>query len=291
MSGEMDGKVVLFTGGTDGLGRAGALELARRGARLALVARSPEKGERVAAEIRAASGAEVELLLGDLASLAEVRAVAERFRERHDRLDVLVNNAGAIFVERGLTVDGFERTFAINHLAPFLLTNLLLDRLRATPGARVVSTASGAHLQSRLELARVAQAEQGYKAFPAYADSKLCNILFTRELHRREGPALTASCFHPGFVGTNFGANNGGFAAKVWTTVGHYIARSPEKGAETLVWLASSPEAASVGGGYFKDRRPEKRSKLAQDDDLARELWELSARLCGVSPRSALHVP
>ena len=287
LSGEggMAGKVVLFTGGTDGLGAAAARALAGQGARLRLVARSAEKGAAAVAAIEAASpGADVRLIRGDLASLADVRAVAAAFREENDRLDLLVNNAGAIFTTRQLSADGFELTFAVNHLAHFLLTNLMLDLLRATPGARVVSTASDAQLSSKLDLDRVATAETGYTAFGAYADSKLCNVLFTRELARRVGPAVSVSCFHPGFVGTNIGANNGGFMVRIWTTVGRLIARSPERGADTLLWLATRASPPEPDGGYYADRKPGKRSALALDDALASALWALSERCCGLTP-------
>ncbi len=284
MADRIDGKTVLITGATDGLGRAAALELARRGGALTLVARNAEKGARTVEAIQASTpGAEVSLLLGDLSSQADIRAMAAQFRESHDRLDLLVNNAGAIYTERKESPDGYELTFAVNHLGPFLLTHLLMDLLQRTPGARVVSTSSAAQLNAKLDLATVAKREGGYSAFPAYADSKLCNVLFTRQLQRRAGPVVTASCFHPGFVGTNIGANNGGVMAKIWTAVGGLIARSPEKGADTLVWLATSPEAAGAGGGYFIDRKPGKLARMAEDDALAEALWALSERSCGLA--------
>lgn len=276
------GRIVLMTGGTDGLGKAAALELARQGAHLNLVVRDPSKGEAVIQQARAANpGAEIRLIRGDLASLADVRAVAAEFRASHDRLDLLVNNAGAVFTERRLSADGYEMSFAVNHLAHFLLTNQVLDLLQRTPGARVVSTASGAYKSSKLDLSRVATAEGNFATFSAYGDSKLCNVLFTRELQRRVGPSVAVSCFHPGFVATNIGANNGGFMARVWTTIGRLLARSPEKGAETLLWLATSPEATSPNGAYFVDQKPEPLQGRALDDGLAAELWALSERLCG----------
>lgn len=276
---ELEGKVFLVTGATDGIGKAAAHEFARRGASLVLVGRSREKGERVVQEIVSRSGNEhVELLLGDLSRMADVRAVAERFRASHDRLDVLVNNAGALFLEHRLSEDGLEMTFALNHMACFVLTTALLDLLRATPGSRVVTTSSGAHWLGKLDLSTIAT-RRGKAGNGAYADSKLATILFTRELARRLGPRSTAVCFHPGFVRTAFGSNNRGLAARLITTLASRFGSTPEQGASTLVWAATSAEAATHGGGYFQDCRPARTSKLAKDDGLAKRLWELSEAL------------
>lgn len=284
MSEAMRGKVILMTGATDGLGKAGALALARQGASLTLLARDPAKGAAVVDELKAQSGnPDIGLTIGDLGAQADVRAVAARFHEGHDRLDVLINNAGSIFTTRRLSPDGYELTFAINHLGPFLLSNLVLDLLQKTPGARVVNTSSDAYRSSKLDLGQVVLADGKFGAFPAYADSKLCNLLFTRELQRRVGSAVSVSCFHPGFVGTNIGANNGGFMARVWKAVGALIAKSPEQGADTLVWLATRPDAAFPDGGYYIDRKLVRPSKLGEDDNLAGELWVLSERLCGLA--------
>jgi NAD(P)-dependent dehydrogenase (short-subunit alcohol dehydrogenase family) len=277
---QLEGKVFLVTGATEGIGKAAALAFARRGATLALVARSREKGERVVAELKAASGNDrVELLVGDMSSLADVRAVADAFRAKHDRLDVLVNNAGAVFTDHRLSADGVEMTFALNHLGYFALTTRLLDLLRKTPGSRVVSTSSGAHQTGRLDLATVAKRD-GSAGFAAYGDSKLANILFTRELARRlAGTSVTANCFHPGFVHTGFGLNNGGFLKWALGWVSPLFARTPEKGAETLIWLATSPEAEKVNGEYFHDLKIARTTRRAKDDDLAKGLWELSEKL------------
>ncbi|HET9599640.1 MAG TPA: SDR family NAD(P)-dependent oxidoreductase, partial [Anaeromyxobacteraceae bacterium] len=266
-SDEMGGKVVLLTGATDGIGRAAALELARRGARLALVGRSREKADGVLREVEAVSSpGRHRVLLGDLSSLAQVRTVADAFLAGADRLDVLANNVGAVFAGRRLSADGFEMTFALNHLGPFLLTHLLLDLLRRTPGARVVTTSSGAHHMSRLDLSDVARSEKGYAAFRAYGDSKLANVLFTRELARRlAGSGVRANCFHPGWVASRFGLDNPGLGPKLLALVGPLLARTPVKGAETLVWLASSAEAAGRSGEYFQDRRPGRLSRRARD--------------------------
>jgi len=280
MTDSMRGKLVLLTGATEGIGKAAALGLARRGAELVLVGRSAEKTDRVVQELRAASGnASITSILADLSLVAGVRTVAEAFRARHARLDVLVNNAGAVYMEHELTAEGFERTFALNHLSYFVLTEALRDVLTATPGARVVSTSSDAHRAARLDLATVARRPDGSAGFPAYADSKAANILFTLELGRRlEGSGVTAHCYHPGWVSTGFALNNQGFMAAAIGWAAPLLARTPEKGAETLVWLASSPEVPA-NGGYFKDLRPTRGKALVRDEDLARRLWALSEEL------------
>jgi NAD(P)-dependent dehydrogenase (short-subunit alcohol dehydrogenase family) len=284
MTDDMTGKVVLLTGGTDGIGRAAALELARRGAALTIVGRNRAKSEGVLAELDAVSApGRHRLLLGDLSRLAEVRRVADELAGSSPRLDVLVNNAGAVFKTRQLSADGVEMTFALNHLSPFLLTALLRPLLEKTPGARVVTTSSGAHHMGRMDLADVARREQGYAAFRVYGDSKLANILFTRELARRlAGTGVTATCFHPRWVATRFGLDNPGLGAKLLGVVGPVLARSPQKGAETLVWLAASDAAAGRTGEYFQDRRPARASARARDDGLAARLWALSEELCGL---------
>ncbi|HTN90751.1 MAG TPA: SDR family oxidoreductase [Sorangium sp.] len=284
MAKDLEGKVFLVTGATEGIGKAAALEFARRGATLVLVGRSQEKSERVVSELAAASGNDrIELLLGDLSRLADVRAVADAFRAKHDRLDVLVNNAGAYFNECRLSADGIEMTFALNHVAYFLLTTRLLDLLQKTPGARVISTSSGGHRVGKVDLATIAKRD-GRAGMRAYSDSKLANVLFTRELARRlAGSGATANCYHPGFVHTGFSRGFLGKSGPVTTWLveraGRLLARSPEKGAETLVWLATSPEAATFNGEYFYDRKVATVSKLAQDDALARGLWKLSEQL------------
>lgn len=281
MAKDLEGKVFLVTGATEGIGKAAALDFARRGAALTLVARSKEKSERVLAELKAGSGSErIEFLLGDLSSLAAVREVADRFRATHDRLDALVNNAGAIFSTRQQSADGFEMTFALNHLAYFQLTTRLLDLLGRTPGARVVSTSSGAHWMGKIDFEDIARRERGYSAWAAYGASKLANVLFTRELARRLGAGAAANCLHPGWVRTGFALNNPGLGSKIVGWSASLLARTPQKGAETLIWLASSAEAAGVTGEYFHDRRIARTSRLAKDDALAARLWEFSERLC-----------
>ena len=269
--------LVLLTGATRGIGRAAAIELARQGAEVALVGRDAERVAAVAQEARAAGGgAPVHEHVADLMLMADVRALADEVRERYGQIDVLANNAGALFASRKVTPEGFERTFALNHLAPFLLTNLLRDRLE---GGRVVTTASDAHKAGRLNLDDL-QSEQSYAAMKVYGTSKLCNILFTRELAMR-APELHANCFHPGVVRTGFGKNENG-VWKILTTLGSPFFRSPERGARSLVWLALSDEAGELTGEYVQDEKVLEPSGQARNEILAEGLWEHSAQLVGV---------
>ena len=269
--------LVVITGATRGIGRAAAIDLARRGAEIVVVGRERERVDAIASEARGAGGgAPVHTQVADLTLMENVRALAEELRERHQRIDVLANNAGALFASRQVTEEGFERTFALNHLAPFLLTNLLLDRLA---GGRVVTTASDAHTGGRLDLDDL-QSEKSYSAMRVYGTSKLCNILFTRELATRE-PGLNANCFHPGVVRTGFGKNENGIW-KVLTTIGGPFFRSPERGARSLVWLATSEEGGRLTGEYVEDEKVAQPSAAARDPELARGLWERSATLAGL---------
>jgi len=270
--------LVLITGATRGIGQAAAIEIARQGVEVALVGREAARVQDVAREAKAAGGgAPVHEHVADLTLMADVRALAEEARERYEHIDVLANNAGALFGSRRETAEGFERTFALNHLAPFLLTNLLRDRLR---GGRVVTTASDAHKSGRLDLDDL-QSEHGYAAMRVYGTSKLCNILFTRELARR-APELHANCFHPGVVRTGFGKNENGIW-KVLTTLGSPFFRTPARGARSLVWLALSEQAAPLTGEYVQDEKVLAPSAQAQDAALAEGLWERSAELVGLS--------
>jgi retinol dehydrogenase-12 len=269
---------VLITGATRGIGQAAAVELARDGVEVALVGRDPERVKALAAEASAAGGgAPVHEHVADLTLMADVRALAEEARERYEHIDVLANNAGALFASRQETSEGFERTFALNHLAPFLLTNLLRDRLG---GGRVVTTASDAHKGARLDLDDL-QSRNGYAAMRVYGTSKLCNILFTRELAKR-APELHANCFHPGVVRTGFGKNENGIW-KALTTLGAPFFRTPQRGARSLVWLACSEQAAAFDGEYVQDEKVLAPSPQAQDAALAAGLWERSAELVGLS--------
>ena len=275
--------VVVLTGATRGIGRAAAIELARQGAELAIVGREPARVEEVAREAGAAGGgAPVHQHVADLSLMSEVRALATELGQRHEHIDVLANNAGALFAKRQETSEGFERSFALNHLAPFLLTNLLRERLA---GGRVVTTASDAHESGRVDLDDL-QSEKSFAAMRVYGTTKLCNILFTRELARR-APELHANCFHPGVVRTGFGKNENGIW-KILTTLGGPFFRSPQRGARSLVWLALSEDGGALSGQYIQDEKVASPSAQAQDDDLARELWERSAELVGLPAGDAL---
>ncbi|MCW5891110.1 MAG: SDR family NAD(P)-dependent oxidoreductase [bacterium] len=273
------GKTCLVTGGTSGIGEAAASALAKAGARLVLVARSPARAEATIARIRAvAPQAQPAVLYGDLAVQADVRRVAAEFLASERPLHVLLNNAGLMMDRRQETADGIETCFAVNHLAPFLLTNLLLDRLRASAPARVVTVSSVAHrMAGRFDLGWT-QPGARYRPFHAYAASKLCNLLFTQELARRLGDSgVTATCVHPGNVATRFGQNTEGFFN--WgTRLVERFRRTPEQGAETLVWLCADP-AAGPTGGYFADRKAKQPGRNARDAEAARRLWDESARL------------
>src|SRR5262245_33864436 len=281
----MKGKVCVVTGGTDGIGKAAAHGLATQGARLLVHGRDPEKGARAVAELQARSGnPSIEFLGADFGSLAEVRALAAAVLERAPRIDVLVNNAGSMFIKRAVSKDGYEMTFAVNHLAPFLLTHLLLDALQRAAPARIVTTASNAHLRAKIPFDDL-QLTRKYSPMGAYGISKLANILFTRALARRlEGKAVSATCLHPGFVRTNFGANNNRDISPVFKALFLLIsrfARTPEKGAETVIYLASSPDVHGESGGYYFDCKPLSPSAAGQDDEAAERLWQISERLVG----------
>jgi NAD(P)-dependent dehydrogenase (short-subunit alcohol dehydrogenase family) len=281
---DLEGKVYLLTGATEGIGKAAGRVFAERGATLVITARNREKGERLAADWKRVTGnGRIEVLVGDLSKLADVRTVAAAFRAKHDRLDVLANNAGALFTSYEITEDGFEKTFALNHLSYFLLTHEVLPTLKRTEGARVINTSSDAHRRGNIDLETVARRPSKKVGFPAYCDSKLANILFTRALARRlTGTGVTANCFHPGFVRTGFGLNNEDLMSAAIKVGGWLFARTPEKGAETLIWLATRSEAARFSGEYFHDRAVARTTRLAQDDSLGERLWALSEKLCGL---------
>jgi retinol dehydrogenase 14 len=278
----MGGKTFLITGGTSGIGKAAAVALAAMGANVVIVGRNPERGETAVEEIRSRSHNEsVELMLADLSVQAEVRRLAEEFQERHDRLDVLVNNAGLVQSKRTETADGIETTLAINHLAPFLLTNLLLDRLKGSAPSRVITVSSEAQRWGNMDFEDM-QSRHKYRGFPVYGMTKLANIMFTYELAERlNGTGVTVTCLHPGSVGTNFGQNNRGPMALFFRTFKPFM-RSPEKGADTLVWLASSPEVDGVSGKYYSDRKEIEAKSVAYDRATRRRLWEISEDLTGL---------
>jgi len=278
----MGGKTALITGGTSGIGRATAVALAALGADVVVVGRNPQRGEAAVEEIKAQGHSDsVELMLADLSVQSEVRRLAEEFQERYDRLDVLANNAGLVQSKRTETPDGIETTLAINHLAPFLLTNLLLDRLEGSVPSRVITVSSEAQRWGKMDFEDM-QSRRTYRGFPVYGMTKLANIMFTHELAERlNGTGVTATCLHPGSVGTNFGQNNRGPMALFFRTFKPFM-RSSEKGADTLVWLASSPEVDGVSGKYYFDRKEIEAQKVAYDPAARRRLWEISEELTGL---------
>ena len=275
----MNGKICLVTGGTNGIGKATAQALAQMGATVVIVGRDVLKTSQVAEEIRAASGSNtVDSLLADLSSLQEVRWLADKFKRKYSHLHVLINNAGGFFMRRQLRGNGIEMTFALNHLAGFLLTNLLLDTIKASAPARIINVSSNAHTSGKIEFDNL----QGEREFGprAYDNSKLANILFTVELARRlEGTGVTVNALHPGFVATGFAKNNGKAIAALVSLITPLVARSPAKGAETSIYLASSPGVEGVTGKYFFDSRVIPAAPQATDMVVARKLWDVSAEM------------
>src|SRR5215475_11023750 len=274
------GRQVLITGATNGIGLAAAEALAVRGANVAMVGRSEArtKAAESLVKARAAPGAVVSTHLADLSSQAAVRKLAAEVLARYGKLDVLVNNAGAMYTTRQVSVDGIELTWAVNHLAPFLFTKLLLDRLKASPPARIITTASGAHLGATIPFDDL-NAERSYRGFGRYKETKLANILFTSELARRAESNVTAHCFHPGLVASGFNRNNG-LLMDVAMLLLRPISRNVQKGAETLVWLAASADVVGTSGRYFVDMQSRLPSPEAQDIAAARRLWEVSEAQC-----------
>ncbi|HEX9049296.1 MAG TPA: SDR family oxidoreductase [Anaeromyxobacter sp.] len=273
------GRHVVLTGASSGIGLETARGLARLGASVALVARDRARGEAALAAARQASaGGTPSLFLADLGTLAQVRRLAGELAAALPRIDVLLNNAGAMHATRKESADGLELTFAVNHLAPFLLTSLLLPRLRASAPSRVVTVASEAHRLGPLDLDDL-QARRGYGAMKVYGRSKLANVLFANELARREaGTGVTSNSLHPGVVATGFGRNDPGWF-RVLVTIGKPFLATPEKGARTSIHVAAAPELAGVTGRYFKDRREVPPAAFARDEAVQRRLWELSERL------------
>ncbi len=281
----MGGKVALVTGGTSGIGKATATALAAMGADVVVVGRDPERGEKAAAEIRAQTGGRVDLALANLASQAEVRNLAAEFKRRYDRLDVLVNNAGLVQSTRTETPDGLETTFATNHLAPFLLTNLLQDLLEKSAPSRVITVSSEAERWGNIDFDDL-QSKKKYRGFPVYGMTKLANIMFTYELAERfKGTGVTATCMHPGAVNTRFGTNNSGPMTILFRAFKPFM-RTPDQGADTVIWLSSSPDVEGVSGRYYSDRKPIEPKKIANDPPARRRLWEESERLTGLGVKA-----
>ena len=282
-SGPMAGRTVLVTGGTAGIGRTTALGLARMGAHLAIVGRDRGRTEGAAGEMRAAGGGRVDVFVADLSCQSEVRRLADEVLQRLSRIDVLVNNVGGYWNTRHVTADGLERTFALNHLAPFLLTNLLLDRLKESPPARVVTVSSNAHAQGRIDFDDL-QGERSWSGARAYNQSKLANVLLTYELARRlPAASVTANALHPGVVRTSFGAEDPAGVQRRLVPFMRPFMKTPAQGAATSILVASAPELEQVTGRYFANRRPKRSSKRSYDQAAAARLWQVSAELVGLN--------
>ena len=281
-SDSMAGKVCLVTGANSGIGKATALGLANIGATVVMVCRSQERGEGALAEIKQKSSKEqIFLLLADLASQAAIRRLAEDFNSQYSALHVLINNAGIIPRKRQVTVDGFETQFAVNHLAPFLLTNLLMDMLKSSAPARIVTVSSDMHRGATINFDDL-QSVGSYRPIRVYSETKLANVLFTYELARKlQGTKITANCLHPGMVATKLLADGIGIPRPLKSTT-KLIGSSPEKGAETSIYLATSPEVEGVSGKYFVRQKAVESSKISYDQNLASRLWEQSTELTGL---------
>ena len=274
---DLTGKTVVITGSTSGIGQAAAERLAAMGARIVQVARDKSRADAALARL---NGSGHTVHLADLSSLSEMKRVAAEIAAAEPRIDILINNAGAMFASRGVTVDNLERTFAVNHIAYFVLTLGVLKNL--TPNARIVSTSSDAHRIKNLDFDDL-QSEKRYRSISAYGKSKLANILFTRELARRVKTGITANCLHPGFVSTRFAQGNSGLISGSVRFFMKFAAMSPEKGADTIVYLASSDEVAGKSGGYYSKCKLVVPSKEAQDNESADRLWEFTEYLTGVT--------
>ena len=275
-------KTCIVTGATSGIGEEIAIGLAKAGGRVAIVARSRERGAATLARIETAvPGAKVDLLLGDLAAQASIRSLAAEILAKYPQIPVLVNNAGIVNLRRETTADGYEATFAVNHLAYYQLTMLLLERIRSSAPARIVNVASDAHKFGVLDLSDL-QNERKYASMRVYGQSKTANILFTRELAKRlDGSGVTVNCIHPGAVATRLAQNNGGFAVVLTKLLSPFF-RTPKKGADTAVWLATAPEVAGKTGGYYYNRKELAPAQHASDPAIAAQLFEVSGKLVGV---------
>ncbi|MBV9418323.1 MAG: SDR family oxidoreductase [Alphaproteobacteria bacterium] len=282
---QMQNKTVVITGGTSGIGEVAAVRLAEQGARIVLIARDRQRTAATLVKLHTANAAANHVAhYADLSAIADMKRVATEVAAAEPKIDVLVNNAGAVFLSKQTSADGLEMTFATNHMAYYVITNILLPNLQATPGARIVSTASDAHKSAKLDLEDLQFAKRPFASFTAYGNSKLCNILFTRELAKRLGTGgPTANCLHPGFVGTRFGSNN---ATNVFLRVLQRTIMTfginPEEGAKTIIHLASSPDVATISGKYFYKCKLDEPTAAAQSDRDAERLWTISRELSGV---------
>jgi NAD(P)-dependent dehydrogenase (short-subunit alcohol dehydrogenase family) len=283
-SNDMTGKTVLVTGGTGGIGRATAVGLAAMGARVGIVGRDRDRAEAAATGIRGESGSPaVDVFTADMSSQAQVRRLAAEILATYPRLDVLVNNVGGYWATRHVTADGLEHTLAVNHLAPFLLTSLLLERLTASAPARIVTVSSGAQAMGRIDFDDL-QGEHGYSGQRAYSQSKLANVMFTYELARRlDGTGVTATVLHPGVVRTDFGAEDSGLLMRALSPVARPLMKSPERGARTSIHLAAAPQVQGVTGQYFVNGKPRRSAKRSYDTAAAARLWQVSAVLVGLA--------
>jgi NAD(P)-dependent dehydrogenase (short-subunit alcohol dehydrogenase family) len=280
LKGSMDGRICLVTGATNGIGKATAQALARMGATVVIVGRSPAKCAAVVSEIKHISrNNAVEALVADLSIMAEVRQVADQFKAKYQQLHVLVNNAGGAFGKRQLTTDGFEKTFALNHLGYFLLTRLLLDTLKANAPARIINVSSDAHKTAHLNFDDL-QSEKGNFVFNAYGRSKLAVVVFSYELARRlSGSGVTVNVLHPGLVRTGFASNMGAVPAGIINLIMRFVALTPEQGAQTSVYLATSPEVENVTGKYWEKSKAVMSGSAAYDQNTWTRLWEVSDRM------------
>ena len=278
----MKNKVCVVTGASSGIGKVTARALSEMGATVLLVCRNREKGEATLREIRSKTkDAAAELFVADLSSQDQIKELAADIETRHSHIDVLVNNAGAINPSLKLTADNIETTFAVNHLTYFLLANLLLDQLKAPPAARVINVSSQTHRYGTINFDDLGL-EQNFNPMKAYAQSKLANLMFTYELSRRlAGTRVTVNALHPGGVATNFGKNLDGIAGFFFRSFG-FLLRSPERGAETVIWLATAPELEGVTGKYFFDKKEIRSSKVSYDDEISKRLWHVSEQLTGL---------
>lgn len=282
MNENLENKVCLITGATNGIGEEAAKELNKMGAEIVFVARNEEKGEQLKAELKEATGKESTMILANLSSQAEVKSAAEKFLSMEKPLDILLNNAGIMNRKRNITEDGLEEVFSVNHLAYFTFTLMLIDKLKSTEGSRVVNVASGAHQFVKEMNFGDLQSEKVFKPMQVYGQSKLANILFTKSLaNKLADHGVTVNCLHPGFVSTGIGSNNKG----IWNilmSLARPFARKTDKGAETSVYLCSSPEVKDVSGEYFVDCKIEKVSDAAKSSDQADKLWKISSELTGL---------
>ncbi len=279
--GLLTGKVCLITGGTSGIGEVTARELARMGCSVVITARDERKAAIAVSKLREkSSSTKITGLVADLSSQDQVRNLSDEFKRECDRLDILINNAGAIYLRRSLSQDGIEMTFAVNHLAPFLLTNLLLDTLIKSAPSRIVNVASNSHEGQEIDFSDL-ESQRSYRFMRAYGRSKLANLLFTYELARRlVGKGVTVNALHPGLVGTNMGSNNG-WLVELFLPLFRMFSLSPDKGAETSIYLASSPEVEGVSGKYYYQKQQVLSSPNSYHEDKARQLWEVSAKMTG----------